>query len=351
MKRTRSALYAMPLDGPPKLIYEPRKGTFFAGYGPNARLNTKGDTWAFAQEASDEPAEAFVLKLPAGDPVRVSRANADVPKPPLGATRAIQWKSKDGQEVEGLLTLPVGYREGQKYPLILNIHGGPANYFAEVFLGKGGIYPLAMFAERGYAILRPNPRGSGGYGKVFRFANIRDWGGKDYEDIMAGVDHLIAQGIADADRMAVMGWSYGGFMTSWVITHTPRFRAAVVGAAVTNLWSFTGTSDISGFLPDYFEGEPWDAFEYYRKHSPMSYVKGVTTPALILHGSADERVPVSQGYEFYNALKRQGAPVKMVVYPRAPHSPQEPKFLQDIMQRHLDWVAQHVPSAASRAAR
>lgn len=346
MKSTRSALYALPLDGPPKLLYEPRKGTFFAGYGPNAHLNRKGDSWGFAQESSDEAPEAFVAQLPAGAPVVVSRANLDLPRPPLGETKAVRWKTKDGQEIEGLLTYPVGYRQGRKYPLLLNIHGGPANYFSETFLGKAGIYPLAMFAARGYAILRPNPRGSGGYGKTFRFANVNDWGGGDYEDILAGVDHLIAAGVADPDRMAVMGWSYGGFMTSWIITHTNRFRAAVVGAAVTNLWSFTGTADIPGFLPDYFQGEPWEVFENYRRHSPMSYVKGVTTPALILHGAADERVPISQGYEFYNALKRQGAPVQMVVYPRTPHSPQEPKFIQDIMQRHLVWVEKFVPPGA-----
>jgi dipeptidyl aminopeptidase/acylaminoacyl peptidase len=343
MKRTRSGLYAMPLDGPPKLVYEPRKGTFFSGYGPNATLNAKGDTWGFAREASDEAPEAYVAKLPAGEPLRVSSANTALRLPPIGETKPIEWKSKDGQVVEGLLTLPVGYRPGTRVPLILNIHGGPANHFAEVFLGKAGIYPLAVFASKGFAILRPNPRGSGGYGKTFRFANIRDWGGGDYDDIMTGVDHLINTGIADGDRMAVMGWSYGGFMSSWVVTHTKRFKAAVVGAAVTNLWSFTGTADIPGFLPDYFQGEPWEAFEEYRQHSPMTFVKGVATPSLILHGEADDRVPVSQGYEFYNALKRQGVEVAMVVYPRTPHSPQEPKFMADIMQRHLDWVDRFIP--------
>jgi len=160
---------------------------------------------------------------------------------------------------------------------------------------------------------------------------------------MAGVDHLIAQGIVDENRMAVMGWSYGGFMTSWIVTHTHRFKAAVIGAAVTNLWSFTGTADIPGFLPDYFQAEPWENFETYRAHSPMTYVKGVKTPSLILHGEADDRVPVTQGYELYNALKRQGVKTQMVVYPRTPHGPREPKFLLDLMHRHLDWTAQHLP--------
>ncbi len=341
MKRTRSALYALPLSGaPPTLVYEPAEGTFFAGYDPNANLGANGASLGFARESSNTPPEAFVMTLPSGTPTQISLANR--PLPPTGQTRAITWKSKDGHPIEGLLTLPPDYQPGTRLPLILNIHGGPANYFSETYLGKAGIYPLAVFASRGFAILRPNPRGSGGYGKPFRHANVNDWGGKDYADILSGVDHLIATGVADPNRMAVMGWSYGGFMTSWVITHTHRFKAAVVGAAVTNLWSFTGTADIPGFLPDYFQAEPWENFETYRAHSPMTYVKGVTTPTLILHGETDDRVPVTQGYELYNALKRQRVNVKMVVYPRTPHGPREPKFLLDIMQRHLDWVAAYV---------
>src|ERR1700722_7208680 len=142
-----------------------------------------------------------------------------------------------------------------------------------------------------------------------------------------------------------MGWGLGGFNTRWGIPHTPRFKAAAVGAGVTDLLSFTGTSDIPGFLPDYFSGEPWNSpasFEAYREHSPMSFVKGVTTPTLILHGEADVRVPTPQGSELYNALKRQGVTTKMVVYPRTPHGPREPKFTLDIAQRNLDWVDKYV---------
>lgn len=149
-------------------------------------------------------------------------------------------------------------------------------------------------------------------------------------------------GIADPDRLAVMGWSYGGYMTSWTITQTKRFKAAVIGAGVTNLWSFSSTSDIPGFLPDYFGGEPWEQFDAFRKHSPIAHIKNVTTPTLILHGADDVRVPTTQGYEYYGALKRLGVTAKMVVYPRTPHGPQEPKFLLDIMQRHLDWVEKYV---------
>jgi len=337
-KKTKVALYAMPVDGQPTILYEPEKGIV-----GSASLNVTGTHLGFSRESPEEAPEAFLMG--ANGPakaVRVSRANLDLPKLPLGETKVISWKSKDGAEIEGLLTLPVGYEPGKRYSLILNIHGGPAGVFTESFIGRLAIYPIATFSARGYAVLRPNPRGSGGYGKQFRFANVGDWGGKDYEDDMAGVDRVIALGIADPDRTAVMGWSYGGFMTSWIITQTNRFKAAAVGAGVTNLWSFTGTADIPGFLPDYFGGEPWEVFEAFRKHSPMSFVWNVKTPTLILHGEADVRVPTSQGYELYNALKRQGVTTKMVVYPRTPHGPREPKFILDIAQRHSDWVDKYV---------
>lgn len=335
-KGTRIALYSMPVDGPSKTLYLPEHGV-----AASATLNETGTQVGFAHESASEAPEAYTMPLAGGAPMRVSHANDGLPTPELGETKVIRWKSKDGSEVEGLLTYPVGYKAGQKYPLILNIHGGPAGAFAETFTGKFSVYPIATFASRGYAVLRPNPRGSSGYGKQFRFANVSDWGGKDFEDDMAGVDYVISTGVADADHLAVMGWSYGGFMTSWTVTHTNRFKAAVMGAGVTNLWSFTGTADIPGFLPDYFGGEPWDQFDSFTKHSPITFVQNVKTPTLVLHGEADERVPTSQGYEFYHALKKMGVTTKMVVYPRTPHGPREPKFILDIAQRNLDWVERY----------
>jgi len=341
-KGTTTVVYAMSVDGPAKPVYQPEHGTLQA-----AHLNAAGTAFGFAGESWNEAPEAYVLKISDNVPRRVSHANLDLAKPPLGDTRRIAWKSSDGLEVEGLLTYPVGYESGKKYPLVLVIHGGPTGVFQDTFLGRYSVYPYASFATRGYAVLRANPRGSSGYGRVFRFANMNYWGGKDYEDLMAGVDSTVAMGVADPNRLAVMGWSYGGFMTSWVITHTHRFKAAAVGAGVTDLLSFTGTSDIPSFLPDYFSGEPWNDsanFAAYREHSPMSFVKGVTTPTLILHGEADVRVPTSQGYELYDALKRQDIVTKMVVYPRTPHGPREPKFLLDIMQRHLEWLDRYLTS-------
>ena len=311
-------------------------------------LNRAGTMLGFVRQTAYAPPEVFVSKIDKFAPVQISRANAGMPELPLGKTEVIRWKSKDGREIEGLLTYPVGYRAGQKVPLILNIHGGPAGVFQQTFIGGRGVYPLATFAQRGYAILRPNPRGSSGYGKEFRYANQKDWGFGDYQDLMTGVDKVIEMGVADPNRLGVMGWSYGGFMTSWIVTQTKRFKAASAGAPVTNLMSFNGTADIPSFVPDYFGGQSWENPEIYAKHSAMFNVKGVTTPTLIQHGEADIRVPISQGYEFYNALKQQNVPTRMIVLPRQPHGPNEPKMQIAAMQSNLEWFEKYLGNTAAQ---
>jgi dipeptidyl aminopeptidase/acylaminoacyl peptidase len=305
-------------------------------------LGARRTKFGFAWETMTKAPEAYVSAVEPFKPVAVSRVNAGLPDAPLGRTEVIRWKSADGLAVEGLLTYPAGFKKGKRYPLLLVVHGGPMGVFTQSYLGSAGHYPLAAFASKGYAVLRANVRGSSGYGKKFRHANYNDWGGGDFKDLMAGVDHVIGLGVADPKRLGVMGWSYGGYMTSWIITQTKRFKAASVGAGVTNLMSFTGTADIPSFLPDYFGGEFWDKFDTYRPHSPMFHVKGVKTPTLIQHGERDERVPLGQGKELYNALKRQGCTTKMVVYPRSPHGLQEPRLLLDCMKRNLEWFERYV---------
>src|SRR5262245_61475267 len=311
-------------------------------------LNRSGTSFGMVRQTADTPGDAFFATVADFTPVQISRANADLKIPALGRTEVIRWKSTDGREIEGLLTYPIGFRNGQRVPLILNVHGGPAGVFAQTFIGGRGPYPLATFASRGYAILRANPRGSSGYGTEFRRANMKDWGGGDYQDLMTGVDRVIEMGVADPDRLGVMGWSYGGFMTSWIVTQTKRFKAASAGAPVTNLMSFNGTADIPAFIPDYFGGQSWEVFDLYQKHSPMFNVKGVSTPTMIQQGDADIRVPISQGYEFYNALKTQGVPTRMLVLPRQPHGPTEPKMQLAAMKANLEWFEKYLGSKTSR---
>jgi dipeptidyl aminopeptidase/acylaminoacyl peptidase len=306
-----------------------------------AHLNAGRTHVGFVSQSPDRPVEAFVAEAEKLVPVPVSHVQ-ELPPADLGKTDLVSWKSADGKTIEGLLTYPAGFAGGARVPLLVIVHGGPTGVFVRAFTGAPTPYPVAVFAGHGYAVLRCNVRGSSGYGRDFRYANYRDWGGADYRDILSGVDSLVLRGIADPDRLGIMGWSYGGYMTSWVITQTRRFKAASVGAAVTNLMSFTGTSDIPGFVPDYFGGEYWDVFERWRTRSAMFNVKGVTTPTLIQHGEADVRVPVSQSYELYNALKRQGVTTRLVVYPREPHGPQEPRHVLDLMTRNLEWFDKFV---------
>jgi dipeptidyl aminopeptidase/acylaminoacyl peptidase len=335
---THTVLYAMPVDGPPQTLFQPTRGTF----GTNIALNRTGTYAGLGLQSPEEPVEACVMELASLKPVRVSAANTDLPRQPIGETRVIHWKAKDGKEIEGLLTLPVGYESSKRYPLILNIHGGPAGAFSENFIGAYGLYPIASFAAHGWAVLRPNPRGSSAYGLPFRSSNVNDWGGGDYQDLMSGVDFVIQMGVADPNRLAVMGWSYGGYMTNWVITQTGRFKAAASGAGLSNLISMWGTNDIPSTLDDYFEGTWYDQPERYIRMSPLVHIDKVSTPTLFLHGESDIRVPTTQGYEMYSAVKRRGVPAEMVVYPRQPHGPTEPKFVLDIMQRHIAWVEKYL---------
>jgi dipeptidyl aminopeptidase/acylaminoacyl peptidase len=341
--RTVDRLSALPVDG--------GKPVDVSSVDPmvvGPALNRAGTHFGFSSQTAESPPEAFVSRVAPFELTQVSHVQ-NLPDVPIGKTETLQWKSTDGTQIEGLLPYPVGYETGPRVPLLVIVHGGPTGVFVQSFIASRGAYPIAAFASSGYAVLRCNVRGSSGYGRDFRYANYEDWGGGDYVDIMSGVDHIVQMGVADPDRLGVMGWSYGGYMTSWIITRTDRFKAASVGAGVTNLMSFTGTADIPGFIPDYFGGEYWDVFDRWRSHSAMFNVKGVSTPTLIQHGERDERVPISRGYELYNALLRQGVTVKMVVYPRQPHGIREPKLQLDAMKRNLDWFERWIPVGAKPA--
>ncbi len=335
-KGTRSAIYRLPVDGPLTNLYLPNAGLF-----TGVRMNDAGTHYGFPAQSLDKPVEAFVMAS-GGEPVQVSSANAGLDLPAVAKSEVITWKGKDGLSIEGILTYPLGYKAGTNAPLILNIHGGPSGVFAESFVGAGGLYPVATFASKGFAVLRPNPRGSTAYGAAFRNRVDQDWGGLDFQDIELGVNQVISMGVADPGKMCVMGWSYGGYMTAWTVTQTTRYKCAAIGAGITNHVSMYGTQDIPAVYEDYFGGPPWELPDIYKKSSPMNYIQNVRTPTLILHGENDPRVPPTQGYEFHTALKRRNVPVKMIVYPRTLHGPNEPKFTQNIMEQHLAWAEMYL---------
>ena len=297
----------------------------------------------FIRQSLTLPPELCVSDLAHFAPRPLTRHNDDLRTRTLGETRLIRWKNpKDGLEIEGLLTLPVGYEPGQRVPLITFVHGGPASHFDQGFIGYlGSIYGPQVLAANGFAVLRPNPRGTGGYGEAFRRANANDWGGMDWLDVNAGIDRLIADGIADPNRLGLAGWSYGGFLAAWAIGHSTRFRAISIGAPVVDLATMHGTTDITEFIPAYFQ--PF-TLENLGAHSPLTFLRKTDAKVLIQYGEADDRVPPGQGQTLYRHLKALGVDVELATYPRSPHVPREPKQRIDSMTRNLDffrkWVAQ-----------
>ncbi|SMD42764.1 Dipeptidyl aminopeptidase/acylaminoacyl peptidase [Aquiflexum balticum DSM 16537] len=306
-------------------------------------VSKSGNRISFTFEDVNTPKEVFTAGIRGENAKKISSINSNFDAPPLGKTEVISWKSKDGLVIEGILTYPVDYQPGKKYPIILQIHGGPAGVFSQTYTGAPSIYMTQFFAQHGFIVLRPNPRGSTGYGKDFRYANVRDWGFGDYEDLITGVDHVLDMGIADSNNQFVMGWSYGGYMTSWIVTQTDRFNAASMGAGLPNLISMVTTTDIPDYIVVHAGGkEYWEDYEEYEKHSAIYYMKNVVTPTQVIHGANDLRVPLAQGQEFYNSLKRKGVDTEMIMYPRTPHGPTEPKFLMDVSPRILTWFEKYM---------
>ncbi|HMF56003.1 MAG TPA: S9 family peptidase [Pyrinomonadaceae bacterium] len=303
-------------------------------------LSHRPITFSFTISDPLHPAEVWVsplaLSLITGNYTlfRVSAHNDAF----LRAVRPVEpeefsFKSFDNTPIQAWLIKPAGFRSNQRYPLILSIHGGPHGMYGYTFYSD-----FQAYAARGYAVLYMNPRGSNGYGQKFSDGTLREWGGGDYRDLMAGVDEALrTRNWIDADYMGVVGGSYGGFMTNWIITQTPRFRAAVSRASVSNLISFYSTSLYQDLIHAEFGGFPWDDYETLWQWSPLRYARQAQTPTLFIHGEQDNDVHITQSEEMYMALRRRGIETVLARYPREGHSFHEPKHRQDALERTLAW--------------
>jgi dipeptidyl aminopeptidase/acylaminoacyl peptidase len=306
-----------------------------------------GSRVAFAMDSPKAPADVYIADPTFANPLKLTTTNPQLSQIALGEHEVITWKSTDGWTVEGVLLKPVGYQPGRRYPLKVDVHGGPTGAHVNSFKASWGS-PGQFYAGQGWAVLYPNPRGSTGYGERFMRGNIKDWGGGDYRDIMTGVDELVRRGIADPERLAVSGWSYGGYMTGWVVSQTPRFKAAMMGAGLSNMESMYGTTDIPGYIGTFYDGMPQldgslnnKSLEFYRSRSAVQYSDKVTTPLLMLHGSNDERVPIGQPMEYYRNLKDRGKTVELVFYPRAGHGLSEYYHQIDKIRREFEWLQRY----------
>ncbi len=300
-----------------------------------------GAVIAVTMDSPRQPGEVHVTDATFATLRKLTDTNPQAAAFALGETEVMTWKGIDGIEVEGVLLKPVGFTAGRRYPTLVVAHGGPAGAYVNNYR-VGGLEGGQFWAGQGWAVLYPNPRGSTNYGEKFLQANVNDWGGGDYRDIMSGVDALVARGIADPDRLAHIGWSYGGYMTSWVITQTNRFKAAMVGAGLTNMTSMYGTNDIPNVLVTYFGGIPnKETLPLYSARSAMTFIDNVQTPTLILHGANDERVPTGQAYELYRGLKDRGKTTELVFYPREGHGISEYYHQKDRLMRIHEWVTRY----------
>ena len=268
--------------------------------------------------------------------VRVSRANPQVESLKLADYETVHWKSTDGQMVEGILAYPTNYEKGKPYPLIVQLHGGPAGAYMNGFSGGHGTY-VNVFAGSGYAVFQPNYRGSEDYGEKFRVQIAGDYFRQGFDDIMTGVDALIARGMADPAKLGMMGWSAGGHWSNWTLTHTDRFKAISSGAGAMNWISMYAETDIQSNREFYFKGQPWNNWEHYVEVSPLRYIKNAKTPTLIHVGEADQRVPKPQSDELHMALKKLGVPVEYIVYPAMPHGLTEPRYQMVKMVAEFNW--------------
>ncbi|MGD6801536.1 S9 family peptidase [Rossellomorea vietnamensis] len=263
------------------------------------------------------PGDLFMLDIPTGSLKQLTSVNEEfLSEVELSKTEALTFKSSDDWEVNGWLMKPAGLKEGEKYGLIVEVHGGPHMMYGNTYYQE-----FQMLAAEGYAVLFINPRGSHGYGQTFVDAVRGDYGGGDYEDVMAAVNHAIEKyDFIDKDRLGITGGSYGGFMTNWIVGHTDRFKAAVTQRSISNWVSFYGVSDIGYYFSEWQIDADLNDIEKLWKHSPLAYAKNINTPLLILHSEKDYRCPIEQAEQLYIAVKRQGKETEMVRFPESNHN-------------------------------
>ena len=293
--------------------------------------------------SQSNPNEIFIGEVGSNTIKRLTYSNPELDDITLAKQETISWKSNDGLMIEGVLTYPLKYRKGKRYPLVLQIHGGPEGTSLDGWNTRA-TYPVQLLAANGFVVLEPNYRGSGGRGVAYSKADHDDLGGMEFEDVLAGIDQLIDDGLVNKNKVGTGGWSYGGYFSAWAATkHSDRFKASMVGAGLTNMISFMGTTDIPYEMSIVHWNQWWfDNMELHWERSPLSHINNAKTPTLVIHGLRDERVHPEQGMQLWQALRIKGVETELVLYPREPHGLLERSHKLDYMDRLVGWYNKHV---------
>ena len=334
---TARAFWLQPVDGRPERLD-------LGDIHPGAASIAANGVVVFTGREDDRPSEVYTMRVGDWEPRRLTNFNDAIADMSLGTVETVVWDGPDGFEQNGVLVYPPDYEEGRRYPLVLNIHGGPMGTSIESFTTFNQI-----MAARGWLVFSPNYRGSSSQGIDFQTAVINDAGEGPGRDVMSGVQVLKDRGIVDESRVAVSGWSYGGYMTAWLTAHYDGWAAAMAGAAVTDWFDWYNMADMNTWAGYGLGGSPWlndNAMNYWRQ-SPMAYAHQIRTPTLILSNRGDERVTVSQSYKLYHALKDNGVEVEFIVYPIPGHFPADPVHQRDVRRRWIEWIAEHFERVAT----
>jgi dipeptidyl aminopeptidase/acylaminoacyl peptidase len=334
---TQTSLWLQPLAGAAKRLPLGDVNPSWA-FWVDASVGRKGEI-AFTGSTPTQPSELYYMASPSGPPKRLTDFNHEIASLALAKAERFEWKGPDGFQEDGVLFYPPDFQKDRKYPLVLIIHGGPTASTTTQFN-----FLSQLMASHGYVVFSPNYRGSDNLGNAYQRAIWNDAGDGPGRDVIAGIDALKNRGFIDANKIGVTGWSYGGYMTSWLIGHYQIWKAAMAGAPVTDMYDEYNLADGNVSLRYGFKGSPYvgDNLKDYRAQSPISYAAQMKTPTLIMHDTGDARVTITQGYSLYHALKDNGVPVKFIAYPVAGHFPGDPVRAMDVDRRWVEWMDQYL---------
>jgi len=303
--------------------------------------NKAGNRLAFHGETGNDIREVYAFDASTKQSTKLTNFSRQIANWKTAQSEVISWKSKDGATIEGILHKPMDYDPNKQYPLLVMIHGGPTGIDRPTPV-PGYVYPVLQWLDKGALVLRPNYRGSAGYGEKFRELNVENLGVGDAWDVHSGIDHLAAQGLIDTTRMGSMGWSQGGYISAFLTTSSNRFKAISVGAGISNWMTYYVNTDIHPFTRQYLKGTPWDKPAVYEKTSPMTYINNATTPTLIQHGEFDRRVPIANAYELLQGLRDKKVPAKLAVYKGFGHGISKPKERLAAIWHNWQWFNEYI---------